>query len=183
VAVAEDAFFLTRDELLIAAASPTAEDLSGTVAQRRTTWEGQRRLMAPLAIGEAPRLMARELGALESLRKDEKIPEDALAGQPASPGRASGRVRILRGPEEFLRFQAGEVLVASSTSPGWTPLFSLAAAVVTDGGSLAAHASLVAREYGIPAVVATQDATHRLADGQWVTVDGSSGYVLLGVHP
>ena len=183
VAIAEDAFFLTRDELLIAAASPTAEDLSGTVAQRRTTWERQRRLMAPLAIGEAPRLMARELGALESLRKDEKIPEDALAGQPASPGRASGRVRILRGPEEFLRFQAGEVLVASSTSPGWTPLFSLAAAVVTDGGSLAAHASLVAREYGIPAVVATQDATHRLADGQWVTVDGSSGYVLLGVHP
>ena len=68
--------------------------------------------------------------------------------------------------------------MARATAPAWTPLFA-AVAVVTDGGTLAAHASLVAREYGIPAVVATGDATTRLDDGQVVTVDGSAGTV----HP
>jgi pyruvate,water dikinase len=74
-------------------------------------------------------------------------------------------------------FEPGEVLVAQATAPAWTPLFDRAAAVVTDGGTLAAHASLVAREYGIPAVVGTGDATRRLRTGQVVTVDGSAGTV------
>jgi pyruvate,water dikinase len=100
-----------------------------------------------------------------------------LRGMPASPGRATGPVRVVRGPEGFAHFQPGEVLVAQVTAPAWTPLFGLAAAVVTDGGSLAAHASLVAREYGIPAVVGVGDATERLRDGQRVTVDGSAGIV------
>jgi pyruvate,water dikinase len=69
------------------------------------------------------------------------------------------------------------VLVARLTAPAWTPLFDRAAAVVTDGGTLAAHASLIAREYGIPAVVATGDATLRLRDGEAVTVDGGAGTV------
>src|SRR5215203_5620158 len=80
---------------------------------------------------------------------------------------------------DFGRFQPGEVLVARATAPAWTPLFARAVAVVTDGGTLAAHASLVAREYGIPAVVATGDATSRLSDGQLVTVDGGAG----AIHP
>ena len=71
------------------------------------------------------------------------------------------------------------MLVAWLTAPAWTLLFGRAAAVVTDGGTLAAHASLVAREYGIPAVVATGDATTRLSDGQRVTVDGGAGTVHL----
>ncbi len=108
-------------------------------------------------------------------------PEDqvALKGMPASPGRATGSVRVVRGPEDFARFESGDVLVAQVTAPAWTPLFSLAAAVVTDGGSLAAHASLVAREYGIPAVVGVGSATARLRDGQRVLVDGDRGHVVL----
>jgi phosphoenolpyruvate synthase/pyruvate phosphate dikinase len=105
------------------------------------------------------------------------VPEGALRGEPASPGRATGPVRVVRGPEDFERFGQGEVLVAQATAPAWTPLFSRAVAVVTDGGSLAAHASLVAREFGIPAVVAVGDATVRLRDGQIITVDGSAGFV------
>jgi pyruvate,water dikinase len=104
---------------------------------------------------------------------------NAIVGQPASPGRATGAVRLLDGPEDFTRLLSGEVIVAKGTAPAWTPLFARAAAVVTDGGSLAAHASLVAREYGIPAVVGTGDATTRLRDGQQVTVDGSAGVVEL----
>ena len=99
-------------------------------------------------------------------------------GDPASPGRATGRVRIVRGAADFDRFQSGEVLVAEATAPAWTPLFARAAAVVTDGGTLAAHASLVAREYGIPAVVGTNTATVRLVDGETVLVDGGAGLVI-----
>ena len=98
-------------------------------------------------------------------------------GHPASAGRATGAVHIIREPQDFGTFADGEVLVAKSTSPAWTPLFARAAAVVTDGGTLAAHASLVAREYGIPAVVGTSDATSRLNNGQMVTVDGNAGTV------
>jgi rifampicin phosphotransferase len=171
---AEDVFFLTRAEL------DTRAPLQDVVGRRRVAWERQRRLLAPLTIGRPPRLLAKELlGAVEAVRTTGPAAEDAIVGQPASPGRATGPVRILHGPGDFDRFQPGEVLVARATAPAWTPLFARAVAVVTDGGTLAAHASLVAREYGIPAVVATGDATTRLTDGQMVTVDGGAG----AIHP
>jgi rifampicin phosphotransferase len=170
---AEGVFFLTRAQL--DTHTPLQDDVVG---RRRAVWERQRRLLAPLTIGRPPRLLAKELlGAVEAVRTTGPTPEGAIVGQPASPGRASGPVRIIYGPGDFNRFQAGEVLVARATAPAWTPLFARAVAVVTDGGTLAAHASLVAREYGIPAVVATGDATTRLRDGQQVTVDGGAGTV------
>ena len=172
---AEDVFFLTRAEL--GARAPRQE----LVDRRRAVWERQRRLLAPLTIGRPPRLLAKELLAVvDAVRTTSgPLPEDAIVGQPASPGRATGPVRIVHGPGDFDRFQPGEVLVARATAPAWTPLFARAVAVVTAGGTRAAHASLVAREYGIPAVVATGAATTRLADGQVVTVDGGAGTV----HP
>lgn len=168
---AADVFFLTRTELSI------PDRLQHVVAARRATWERQRRLPAPLTIGRPLRLLT---GSVDAVRTSMEHPDGAIVGHPASPGRASGLVRVIRGPEDFDRFLAGEVLVARATAPAWTPLFARAAAVVTDGGSLAAHASLVAREYGIPAVVGTGDATVRLADGQLVTVDGGAGTVVRG---
>jgi pyruvate,water dikinase len=168
----EDVFFLTRAELR------ARTGLQDAVARRRAEWERQRRLVAPLTIGKPPRLLERSLaGAVEAVRTDERPPEGAIVGEPASPGRATGPVHIVRDPTDFDRFQAGEVLVARATAPAWTPLFNRAAAVVTDGGTLAAHASLVAREYGIPAVVGTGDASARLRDGQVVVVNGSAGTV------
>lgn len=168
----EDAFFLTRAELQARTGRQDA------VARRRAEWERQRRLVAPLTIGTPPRLLERSLaGAVEAVRTGGRPPEGAIVGEPASPGRATGAVRVVRGPADFDRLRAGEVLVARATAPAWTPLFDRAAAVVTDGGTLAAHASLVAREYGIPAVVGTTDATSRLRDGQVVVVDGSAGTV------
>jgi pyruvate,water dikinase len=100
-----------------------------------------------------------------------------VSGSPASAGRATGSVRVVRGPHEFDDLQPGEILVAPLTAPAWTPLFTRAAAVVTDVGSAAAHASIIAREYGIPAVVGCGDATARLRTGMRVTVDGSTGNV------
>jgi rifampicin phosphotransferase len=107
------------------------------------------------------------------------VPSDTavVSGTPASPGRATGPVRVIRGPEQFDQLEPGEILVAPLTAPAWTPLFTRAAAVVTDVGSPAAHASIVAREYGIPAVVGCGDATARLRTGMRVTVDGTTGNV------
>jgi pyruvate,water dikinase len=177
LAAADDVFWLKRQEL--------DQALSGTrpfhreVAERRATWNRQRKLAPPLALGKVPGFLKQMFDTLpRALRGgDLEVTEGTIAGMPASAGRATGKVRVVRSPEEFDRLRQGEVLVAPTTAPAWTPLLARAVAVVTDGGSLAAHASLVAREYGIPAVVATVDATHRLRDGDLVTVDGTKGTV------
>jgi rifampicin phosphotransferase len=89
------------------------------------------------------------------------------------------RACVMRGPEDFGRMQPGDVIVAVITTPAWTPLFARAAAVVTDIGGPLSHSSIVAREYGIPAVLGTGAATRRIRDGQMITVDGSAGTVSL----
>ncbi|MER3421469.1 MAG: pyruvate, water dikinase, partial [Chloroflexota bacterium] len=100
-----------------------------------------------------------------------------LRGIAASGGIATGRARVARTPEEGAALQPGEVLIAPFTDPGWTPLFAVAAAVVTDLGGVLSHGAIVAREYGIPAVVNTRHATTRIRTGQIVTVDGDAGTV------
>jgi pyruvate,water dikinase len=101
-------------------------------------------------------------------------------GLAASPGRASGRVRVLLTPAEGGRLQTGEILVAPLTNPDWMPAVRRAAALVTDTGGVTCHAAIVARELGVPAVVGTRTATRTLTDGMEVTVDGSTGRVLPG---
>lgn len=101
-----------------------------------------------------------------------------IAG-PGSPGRCTGAVRVIHHESEFGRLRPGDVLVCPITTPSWSVLFSQASALVTDGGGVLAHAAVIAREYGIPAVLATKNATQRLHDGQLVTVDGSAGVVSL----
>jgi pyruvate,water dikinase len=87
---------------------------------------------------------------------------------------------VLNGPEDFALMHTGDVLVAAITTPAWTPLFARAAAVVTDVGGPLSHGSIVAREYGIPAVLGTGAATKRIRSGQVIVVDGSAGTVILG---
>ncbi|MFI7587401.1 phosphoenolpyruvate synthase [Spongisporangium articulatum] len=106
-----------------------------------------------------------------------------VAGQGASPGTASGRVRVLTSLEQAVRFQDGEILVAPMTSPDWLPIMRRAAALVTDGGGSTCHAAIVSRELGVPCVVGTRTATHVLHDGQEVTVDGRRGFVEAGRAP
>ncbi|MFN7976194.1 MAG: PEP/pyruvate-binding domain-containing protein [Acidobacteriota bacterium] len=104
---------------------------------------------------------------------------NVLAGTGCSPGVAEGPARVLRGLEEMHRLQKGDVLVAVFTDPGWTPLFSVASAVVTETGGLLSHAALVSREYGIPAVLAVGSATTHIRDGQKIRVDGRAGTVAI----
>jgi pyruvate,water dikinase len=103
-----------------------------------------------------------------------------LTGLGASPGRVSGRVRILASVEEGARLERGEVLVAAMTSPDWVPVMRRAAALVTDGGGMTCHAAIVSRELRVPCVVGTREATKKLRDGEVVTVDGRQGIVLEG---
>jgi pyruvate,water dikinase len=170
-------FFLTRNEV-VAAVAGTSEPLASTANDRSQTWGQQRRLMPPLRLGVLPPMMQRILATAESaVRGSATASTDDIVGVPASPGRASGPARIIRSTSEFDRVKPGDVLVASMTAPAWTPLFDRLAAIVTDTGSVAAHASIVAREYGLPAVVGTADSTARLRDGDLVEVDGSAGVV------
>ena len=94
-----------------------------------------------------------------------------------SAGQATGKVRVVRGPAEFDKLQQGEILVCTYTDPEWTPLFTLAAGVVVDTGGTLSHAAIVAREYGIPAILATGNATRLLKDGDRVVVDGTNARV------
>ena len=101
-----------------------------------------------------------------------------VSGTPASGGTATGPVRIIREPAAFPHLRNGDILVCPYTNPAWTPLFQRAAAVVVDSGSVGSHAAIVAREYGIPAVMGTATGTTVLTDGQLVAVNGTTGQVL-----
>jgi pyruvate,water dikinase len=101
-----------------------------------------------------------------------------VRGLPGSPGVVEGPVRVIHDASEFGTLRQGDVLVAPYTNPAWTPLFQRAAAVVVDSGGPASHAAIVAREYGIPAVMGTVIGTHALVDGDRVRVDGSQGTVV-----
>lgn len=100
-----------------------------------------------------------------------------VTGTPASPGTATGPVRVIAELDDFGSFTAGGVLVCRTTSPAWTPLLARAAAVVTETGGLLAHAAIVAREFAIPAVLAAEGAMTVLGDGRPVVVDGTRGTV------
>jgi pyruvate,water dikinase len=102
-----------------------------------------------------------------------------IKGVGASPGRVTGAARLIPSPGEFSQMRPGDILVAKITTPAWTPLFALAAGVVTDVGGPLSHSSIVAREYHIPAVLGTGVATARIRNGQHITVDGDAGLVTI----
>lgn len=170
-----DVFFLFQSELLPAAA--------GTLGVRERV---QRRKHAFAQIAAAHRRGQHWLITTGSIPPPAAAPgrkpapgSPVVTGLAASRGEAAGTVCVVRGPAEFGKLRKGDILVAPFTAPAWTPLFRVAAAVVTDLGSPVSHAAIVAREYGIPAVVATANATALLRDGQQVRVDGTGGVVMI----
>jgi pyruvate,water dikinase len=105
--------------------------------------------------------------------------EGQLKGNPGSKGVVSGVARVARSLDEATALEPGEVLIAITTMPAWTPLFGIAAAVVTETGGALSHCAIVAREYGIPAVVGARGATKAITTGTRVTVDGGTGVVTI----
>ena len=157
----EDYLYLFADEFFAVCEHGWTEKEQALVEHRRE--------LRPLAVAYWQKSMK---DALEN-------GEDGITGIGGSVGQASGRVCIVRSPKEFDKLCEGDILVCTYTDPEWTPLFCLAAGVVVDTGGTLSHAAIVAREYQIPAVLATGDATKKLKDGDFVLVDGSTGTVIL----
>jgi pyruvate,water dikinase len=172
---AQDVYWLQADELdVLAAKLDKDEALANQVEkinERKAEWRSNRRLTPPAVIPKDSWMSAFLHGGDQH--------GDTLKGFGASAGKVTAKARVLLGPEDFGKMKPGDVLVAVTTTPAWTPLFTMASAVVTDIGGPLSHSSIVAREYGIPAVLATGNATRRIEDGQMITVDGSAGTVSL----
>ena len=172
----DDVFFLLMAELIQLARRSDDPVIAGQMRSRAA----RRRLQhAEWSAVDPPMLRDRNGNPLSGAVEAPAEPGAALDGIGASPGTARGRVRIARSAEEGRRLQTGEVLVAGFTDPGWTPIFPLAAAIVTEIGGVLSHGAVVAREFGIPAVVNVPGATERLRPGQLIEVDGTTGEVSL----
>jgi pyruvate,water dikinase len=167
----EDVFFLTLDEMKQTASAPAS--VHEHVARRRRELAANRRRTPPPIIRDGEEMWS----AADAEQRSDIASE--LRGIPGSPGRASGVVRVVHGPEEFDRLADGEILVAPLTNPVWTPLFAIAGGLVTEVGGILSHGAIVAREYGIPAIMAVAGATTRLRDGDRVTIDGGKGIVVI----
>jgi phosphohistidine swiveling domain-containing protein len=172
IAAASDVFFLDFEEARVGL---RGADLRGIVSDRRRLYnvELRRRRIPRLLLSDGTDVEAAMLAETAAFTRPAA---SGLAGTPASAGTATGRVRVVMDPVGA-HLEPGEILVAPSTDPGWTPLFMTAGALVMEMGGVISHGAVVAREYGIPAVVGVVDATSRLHDGQTVTVDGASGTV------
>lgn len=166
----EAVFFLAGEEIRAALQGEySPAEIAQRLARRRLERQRYTALQAPeVFLGERP-VYDQPLGPQGLV----------LHGLPSSPGRVTGTARVLRSPQEGGRLQAGEILVAPSTDPGWTPLFLLAAGLVMETGGYLSHGAIVAREYGIPAVLNIPLATQRIADGATITLDGGTGTISL----
>jgi phosphohistidine swiveling domain-containing protein len=182
IAEPEDIYWLERAEVEQGAAAldrgQALDDWTDRVQERRALWRAEKQVTPPQQLPAKGRVMG--------IKTDAFMPVDAeaqgasaLKGVAASPGTVRATARVLLGPQDFDQMKPGDILVAEITTPAWTPLFAMAAGVVTDIGGPLSHGSIVAREYGIPAVLGTGVATRRIHSGQLVTVNGDAGIVSL----
>lgn len=149
-------------------------------AARRKEHERWWQVVPPAVIGRmdpAAKDLIVHFSGVAGLEGDSKASKRVLKGRPASRGIVTGKARVITELTQAATFERGEILVCRTTSPAWTPLVARALAVVTDSGGPLAHTAIVAREFGIPCVLAVGDATRRLRDGMTVTVDGAQGLV------
>ena len=169
VEAAEDIFFLTPPEARVAL---EGADMRMTIRERRAEYEHElKRHHIPrvlLSDGTEPTAQTRSTSTADTL----------LRGTPASAGSVTAQARVILDPTGA-RLSPGEILVAPSTDPGWTPLFLTASGMVMEMGGAMSNGAVVAREYGIPAVVGVPGATERIVTGQRITVNGSEGTVTL----
>jgi phosphohistidine swiveling domain-containing protein len=185
LADAEDVFYLNPDELRVTAAALPGIDQRDVVAERRASVERARTTAAPRVLGTLPEgpppndPVATAIGKFFGAPPPASSETDVVRGHAGAPGSARGRARIIRSLDDAGTLRPGDVLVAETTAPPWTPLFGTVAAIVTDAGGVLSHTSVVAREYGIPAVVGTVVGTERIRDGQQIEVDGDAGTVRL----
>ncbi len=171
----DDIYWLELAELQVLATrlekGETLQSFAMEVDGRKAKWRAMRAVTPPATLPK--------VSWMKAFFPSGEGSGPTLKGFAASAGRVTARACVMLGPEDFGKMQPGDVIVAGITTPAWTPLFARAGGIVTDIGGPLSHSSIVAREYGIPAVLATASGTRRIKDGQIITVDGSAGTVTL----
>ncbi|MCA1182016.1 phosphoenolpyruvate synthase [Bacillus licheniformis] len=165
----EDVFYFTLEELIALLENRGIGDIPELLADRKRQHTSNQKLTSP-------RVMTSEGEIITGKLRNEKSPEGALTGTPVSAGIIEGTARVAKSPEDA-KLNQGDILVAPYTDPGWTPLFTSAVGLITEVGGMMTHGSVVAREYGIPAVVGIDKATEIIEDGAYIRVDGTNGFV------
>jgi phosphoenolpyruvate synthase/pyruvate phosphate dikinase len=163
----EDIYYLTFEELHEAVR--TNELDYQIISRRKDEYESYEKLTAPRVITSDGEIVAGEY-------KREHLPAEAIVGLPVSSGVIEGHARVILNLEDTV-LEGGDILVTSFTDPSWTPLFVSIKGLVTEVGGLMTHGAVIAREYGLPAVVGVENATKLIRDGQRIRVHGTEGYV------
>ena len=170
---ADDVFYLYRPELINVLEGRRTPD-KALLVERRAELDAVRSIAPPPVLGKPP------------APSDAPLPEGLhtaelriLRGVAASPGSYRGRARVIDSIEDAATLKEGDILVCRATTPAWTPFFGIISALVTNGGGALSHSAIVAREFGIPAVIGTLNGSATIRDGATVTVDGSQGIVLI----
>src|SRR5204863_4506833 len=163
----EDIFWLTFQELHDVVRTNRVDD--ELIRGRKDAFRSYQALTPP-------RVLTSDGEAITGAYRRDDVPTGALIGLPVSAGTIEGRARVIRDMAEA-DLEEGDILVTSFTDPSWSPLFVGIAGLVTEVGGLMTHGAVIAREYGLPAVVGVEQATRLIRDGQRIRVDGTDGYV------
>ncbi|HYK94729.1 MAG TPA: PEP-utilizing enzyme [Candidatus Dormibacteraeota bacterium] len=171
----DDVFFLGADDVADAILDGAPRQV--LVRERRAELERQRTLTPPQYVGPIPE----EQGAPDRFDSARIAPtvENELRGTGASAGLVRGPARVILSQDDFARVRQGDIIVAPASNPSWVPVFTIAGGLVTNTGGVLSHAAVVAREFGLPAVVGATEATARIADGRLLEIDGTAGTVRL----
>jgi len=164
-----DVFYLSLGELKSLAEGTFPDRVADLVEERKKQHQRYEKL-------SPPRVMTSEGEVVAGNRRNVEAPVGALIGTPVSPGVVEGYARVVMRPEEA-QLKPGEIMIAPFTDPGWTPLFNSAKGLVMEVGGLMTHGAVIAREYGIPAVVGIDGATRVIPNGARIRVDGTRGFV------
>lgn len=165
-------FDLTPRQILNGLSKQNSLDsVNEAISTNRSYFEGFKNYPAPNEIGSPY--------AVDDSKKIKFMTSGNLSGIGSSSGNIRGKARVLNDIDESHKLQNDEILIAPFTDPGWTPLFGIAKGVVTETGGMLSHAAVIAREYGIPAVLNVKDATKQIKTGQEIVVDGSKGHVFI----
>jgi pyruvate,water dikinase len=163
----EDMYYLTFEEFHEAVRTQRLD--YAIIGRRKEEYRGYKKLTPP-------RVMTSDGEIVTGMYKREHLPAGAVVGLPVSAGVAEGRARVILSLEDT-DLEEGDILITSFTDPGWTPLFISIKGLVTEVGGLMTHGAVIAREYGLPAVVGVENATRLIKDGQRIRVNGTDGYI------
>lgn len=164
----DDIFFLSKEEIF--AMPDNLENLKGMIKERRSEFNEYKDILPP-------KFLKGKTEFDDTIIKSENVFK--IMGTSASPGIATGKVRVVESIKELTEVKEGEILITSNTDPGWTPVFSRLGGLITETGGILSHGAVVSREYGIPAVTAVKNARKIFKTGQNITVDGNQGVIFI----